>query len=97
PKQIAGAAMRALLDYAWPGNVRQLRNAMERVAVTVEGPTIHADDLPRELRTVPPAQEHTTLEAAVEEAERAAIVAALARCNYHREHTAQLLGVSVRT
>jgi two-component system response regulator AtoC len=97
PRQIAGAAMRVLLDYAWPGNVRQLRNAMERVAVTVEGPTIHADDLPREMRTVPAAQEHTTLEAAVEEAERAAILAALARCNYHREHTAQLLGVSVRT
>jgi two-component system NtrC family response regulator len=38
-----------------------------------------------------------TLEAAVEEAEKQAIVAALARCNYHRERTAQLLGISVRT
>src|SRR5262249_27613746 len=39
PKQIAGAAMRILIDCAWPGNVRQLRNCMERLAVTVEGPT----------------------------------------------------------
>jgi two-component system NtrC family response regulator len=33
----------------------------------------------------------------VEEAEKAVILAALERCNYHREHTAQLLRVSVRT
>ena len=37
PKQIAGAAMRALCDYSWPGNVRQLKNCMERLVVTVEG------------------------------------------------------------
>ena len=38
PKQVAGAAMRVLCDYSWPGNVRQLRNCMERLVVTVEGP-----------------------------------------------------------
>jgi two-component system NtrC family response regulator len=97
PKQIAGAAMRILIDCAWPGNVRQLRNCMERLAVTVEGPTIHAGDLPVEIRTVPAAPGTITLEAAVEEAEKAAILNALEKCNYHREHTAQLLGISVRT
>jgi two-component system NtrC family response regulator len=97
PKQLAGAAMRHLFDYAWPGNVRQLRNYMERLAVTVEGPTIRAEDLPREMLAAPAAHDLTTLETAVEEAEKAAIRAALARCNYHREHTAQLLGISVRT
>jgi two-component system NtrC family response regulator len=97
PKQVAGAAMRVLLDYAWPGNVRQLRNYMDRLAVTVEGPTIRAEDLPQEMRTAPPARDAVTLEAAVEEAEKAVILAALGRCNYHREHTAQLLGISVRT
>ena len=38
PRQVAGAAMRILCDYSWPGNVRQLRNCMERLVVTVEGP-----------------------------------------------------------
>jgi two-component system NtrC family response regulator len=89
--------MRMLLDYSWPGNVRQLRNYMERLAVTVEGPTVHTDDLPHEMLTAPRGPDAVTLEAAVEEAEKQAIVAALARCNYHRERTAQLLGVSVRT
>jgi two-component system NtrC family response regulator len=97
PKQVTGAAMRALLDYAWPGNVRQLRNYMERLAVTVDGPTIRAEELPQEMRNAPAARDVVTLEAAVEEAEKAVILAALGRCNYHREHTAQLLGISVRT
>jgi two-component system NtrC family response regulator len=38
-----------------------------------------------------------TLEAAIAEAEKAAILTALAQCNHHRERAAQLLGISVRT
>jgi two-component system response regulator AtoC len=96
PKQVAGAAMRVLCDFPWPGNVRQLRNCMERLVVTVEDSTIHVEDLPKEMLT-PPRQAVVTLEEAVEEAEKAAILAALAQCNQHRERTAEMLGVSVRT
>src|SRR5205807_2089183 len=49
PKQVASAAMRALCDYSWPGNVRQLKNLIERLVVTVEGPTLHLEDLPTEM------------------------------------------------
>jgi two-component system response regulator AtoC len=111
PKQVASAAMRALCDYSWPGNVRQLKNAMERLVVTVEGPTIHLEDLPREMHlarqvalvdTWPgnindTAAQSVSLEDAVAEVEKATILAALDRCNHHRERTAQLLGISVRT
>jgi two-component system NtrC family response regulator len=38
-----------------------------------------------------------TLDDAVHEAERVAILAALTRCNHHRENTARLLGISIRT
>jgi two-component system NtrC family response regulator len=96
PRHVAGAAMRVLCDFSWPGNVRQLRNCMERLVVTVEGSTIHLEDLPKEMLTVP-RQAVVTLEEAVEEAEKAAILAALAQCNQHRERTAEMLGVSVRT
>ena len=97
-RTVAGAAMRVLRDHPWPGNVRQLRNVVERLVVTVEGPTIHVDDLPRELMAEPPRPDDVpTLDAAVAEAERATILAALARCNQHRERTARLLGISVRT
>lgn len=95
-KQVAGQAMRILCDYPWPGNVRQLRNCMERLVVTVEGSTLHAEDLPEEMRT-PPRQAVVTLEEATQEAEKTAILAALAQCNQHRERAAALLAVSVRT
>ena len=96
PKQMAGAAMRLLCDFPWPGNVRQLRNCMERLALTVEGSTIHAEDLPGELKMSPPTTSRT-LEDAVQDAEKTAILAGLADCNQHRERTAHLLGISVRT
>ena len=96
-KQVAGSAMRVFRDYAWPGNLRQLRNIVERLVVTIERPTIHVDDLPHELLAEPPRDAVVTLEDAVREAETAAILAALAHCNQHRERTARLLGVSVRT
>ncbi len=112
PKEIASAAMRALCEYSWPGNVRQLKNCMERLVVTVEGSMIHLEDLPTEMQGRRPAltanpwpidvseklaHEVPTLEAAVAEAEKTTILAALKRCEHHRERTAQLLGVSVRT
>jgi DNA-binding NtrC family response regulator len=95
-KEVAEAAMRILCDYSWPGNVRQLKNCFDRLVAIVEGPVIHAGDLPKELQAVPRAGV-LNLEAAVQETEKATILAALSQCNHHRERTAQLLGVSVRT
>ena len=89
--------MRILCDYSWPGNVRQLRNCVDRLVAVVEGPVIHADDLPKEMRTPSARPGVLNLEAAVQETEKATILAALAQCNNHRERTAQILGISVRT
>ena len=97
PKQLSGSALQALCDYSWPGNVRQLRNCMERLVVTVEGPTIHWDDLPEEIRNGRDAPGAVTLEEAVQKAEIAAIESALEQCNRHRERAAKLLNISVRT
>lgn len=96
PKTMASAAMQALCDFAWPGNVRQLRNLMERLVVTVEGPTIHVEDLPEEVLSSPQ-QDIGTLDAIVQQAEIAAIRAALAKADQHRERAAKLLAISVRT
>jgi two-component system NtrC family response regulator len=95
-KRMSGAAMQILCDYSWPGNVRQLRNLMERLVVTVEDPILHTKDLPPEMRTVPQ-QVAMTLEVAVGEAEKDAILAALSKCGQHRERAAKILGISVRT
>ncbi len=95
-KKLATEAMRALVAHSWPGNIRQLRNYVERLVVTIDGDIIHADDLPAETRGTPSGTVHT-LAGTVEESEKQAIMAALAACDYHREKTAKLLDISVRT
>jgi DNA-binding NtrC family response regulator len=54
PRRIAPEAMQALLNYDWPGNVRQLENAVERACVTCREGVILPENLPPEM-TSPPA------------------------------------------
>ena len=42
--------MSALIDYSWPGNVRELENVVERLTVTVRGPSIRVEHLPPVVR-----------------------------------------------
>ncbi|APZ92578.1 sigma-54-dependent transcriptional regulator [Fuerstiella marisgermanici] len=98
-KQVAPESMQILTAAPWPGNVRQLRNMMERLVVTLADEMIHASDLPAELH--PHSASKPTLSCsladAVEQCERDTIVAALEACEFHRERTAKQLGVSIRT
>jgi DNA-binding NtrC family response regulator len=47
--QVSNEAMERLLTYAWPGNIRQLENAMERACVTARNGEIRPENLPRDL------------------------------------------------
>ena len=91
--------MQTLMAARWPGNVRQLKNMIERLVVTHVGELIHNDELPAELTATPPVAtaETRTLAEVVEDSEKAAISAALVACDFHREKTAKCLGVSIRT
>ena len=46
---IEPAALKALEGYAWPGNVRQLRNAVEKMVVLASGPQLTVADLPADV------------------------------------------------
>lgn len=48
--RFSNAAIEALLGYAYPGNVRELLNICERLAVMIDGPEIQIEDLPKNVR-----------------------------------------------
>jgi DNA-binding NtrC family response regulator len=50
-KQISPQAMEALLNYSWPGNIRELENAIERASVTSHNGVINVENLPPDLLT----------------------------------------------
>ena len=98
PKDVPREAMRLLRLYAWPGNIRQLRNLMERLVVTVKDSTLQPEHLPEEIQV---SKEDTptmlvTLGSSLEEIEREAIRRTLAEVTNHRERAAKLLGISLR-
>jgi two-component system, NtrC family, response regulator AtoC len=53
PRQVTPEAMEVLLAHGWPGNIRELENAIERASVTSRDEFIRPENLPREL-TAPP-------------------------------------------
>jgi DNA-binding NtrC family response regulator len=54
PKKIAPRAMEVLLNYRWPGNIRELENMIERASVTARGDSIEAEHLPPDLSAPSP-------------------------------------------
>lgn len=99
PKLVDKEAIGILTEANWPGNVRQLRNVIERLVVTVDEEQISTSDLPSDLTAKPTVQSSSTrtLAEATEVAEKSAIEAALAANEFHREQTAKSLGISIRT
>jgi len=49
-KTITPEAMERLVDYQWPGNIRELENTVERIAILAHGDAIGVEDLPAEVR-----------------------------------------------
>jgi len=96
-------AAAALSGYAFPGNVRELRNLMERAAVLASG--VQVDEalvrslLPRGAEEAPPidSAESFELTDAVGRAERRAVLRALAAADDSKPRAAELLGIGERT
>ena len=102
----------ALEEHNWPGNIRELRNVIERAVALCPGPEIQLDDLPDVLRRSAPAPRPapadqparpsavmaaSTLARTKEEAEATRIVQALAMHRNNRLRAASELGISRMT
>ena len=109
---IEPAALKALEDYDWPGNVRQLRNVVEKMVVLSSGSRLIVDDLPLEVtrngeaassplqKEASPSTVHLHLSPSPQSlasSERTQILAALERCHGNKSKAADELGISRRT
>jgi two-component system response regulator PilR (NtrC family) len=101
---LTNAALKALCDYPFPGNVRELENVLERAATLCAGTNIDVSDL--QLRPAAGALEKPAtgtvaagepLGDALEDIERDAIVRALEQTRYNKTKAAALLGMSFRS
>ncbi len=90
---IAPAALEALLRHEWPGNVRQLKNTMERAVLLSAGRAVELFDLPPDIRGGGPAQT-TSLDDKLAAYERDVIAAALADSGGVISRAAALLRVN---
>lgn len=106
PPEIEPSAERLLLNYAWPGNLRELRNAMEHAAVFSRSGTIRLDDLPPEIQqaviteSTPPPRiptETGDFRSQVASYETSLLLDALRECDWNRVAAAQRLGLPLRT
>jgi DNA-binding NtrC family response regulator len=105
-RAITAEALRALELYRWPGNIRELRNVLERAVALSPGPVLRVDDLPETLR-IDDAQERHAVSATAngeplpvrlretnEEAEIRCIKYALEKHGNNRLRAAAELGIS---
>jgi DNA-binding NtrC family response regulator len=96
--QVHPDAMQALLNYDWPGNIRELANVLERAQILAENHLITLDDLPEALHLAPPRLEPPASAALnLATLERQAVQAAMEQARGNKVHAAKLLGTTRRT
>ncbi|HEY5621919.1 MAG TPA: sigma-54 dependent transcriptional regulator [Pontiella sp.] len=101
-KQIEGftpAAYEMLSGYNWPGNIRELRNLVERMVVLARGRMLDVKDIPSQVREAAGAGTEIRIDAelTVDEMEKRMVIQALEKTGGNRTKAAEKLGISRRT
>ena len=95
--KVSGRLMEALMEYPFPGNVRELEHMIEQAVALSDGSPLTIDDLVPPQKTATKLDEPRSLSVVVDVAERAAILKALDECSGNRERAANMLEVSPTT
>jgi two-component system response regulator PilR (NtrC family) len=107
PRQFSGSAMKLLMDYGWPGNVREMENMVERILLFSDKEVITDADLPEEItrradvQGIGPGEVDVSggvdLEAELAEIEKDYLLEALKATGGNKTEAAKLLGLSFRS
>ncbi|MCQ2011195.1 sigma 54-interacting transcriptional regulator [Sporolactobacillus sp. STSJ-5] len=107
--RIPKETMMALIDYSWPGNIRELRNIIERLVVFSRGETLNVNDLPASFRESGQGirsskqsllfedQPIRSLDHTMKECQQKAIMKALEHTHENKNKAAEILGISRTT
>lgn len=104
-RNISDEALKLLLAYEWPGNIRELENCLERACALTSGPTVHVSDLPTTIQTWK-SQTQPSLNASEDsgahvmtlaEVEKNAILQTIDQLNGDKLEAAKLLGIGKTT
>jgi two-component system response regulator AtoC len=95
--QLSEPARRVVAAYSWPGNLRELRNALERAIIFAKIAELQPEDFPDNIRAAAGGAARLTGLRSLEAFEREAIAQTLEATRYHITKSAEILGISRKT
>ena len=101
-RHLGSEAMQVLMNYSWPGNVREMKNVIERAVILSSGDELLPEDLPLELRThiaskAPLSNGHDYQPANLDELKKKQIISVLEQTGWHQGKASEILGISPST
>lgn len=94
--KVSSEAMRKLMEYPWPGNIRELQNAISYAIVMIGTGKIKVNDLPTEIISRTPFP-HIKYGMSIAQMEKGLIETTLKKVAENRKEAARILGISLRT
>jgi two-component system nitrogen regulation response regulator NtrX len=93
PKRFAEEVFGVLERHAWPGNIRELRNTVERMAILTQGELLGVENIPAEIRMAREGNAKSSVHEVRESAERDHLVSALEESGWNVAAAARRLGL----
>ncbi|MBI3028811.1 MAG: sigma-54-dependent Fis family transcriptional regulator [Candidatus Rokubacteria bacterium] len=97
PLAFSPAALDLLARYAWPGNIRQLQNVIERLHILNDGDDIRPEDLPPEIRAEATPAPADPSRLSLEEVERLHVARVLEATGWNKSQAARVLEIDIKT